>query len=106
MQIQIEKQEEVKLKPLFSDPAKLGFGKIFTDYMFTMRYIKGQGWIEPKISEYRPFSIDPAAVVFHYSQEIFEGLKAYAAEDGRVLLFRPEENAKRMYTSAERLCME
>jgi branched-chain amino acid aminotransferase len=106
MQITVEKLSDQELKPLYSDPTQLGFGKIFTDYMFTMRYVKGQGWIEPKISQYRPFTIDPAAVVLHYSQEIFEGLKAYVDADGRVLLFRPDQNAKRMYSSAERLCME
>ncbi len=103
MNIQIEKL--AGLKPLYQDPSQLGFGKVFTDYMFTMAYRKGRGWVEPKISKYAPMAIDPAAVVFHYSQEIFEGLKAYAAEDGRILLFRPEENAKRMYDSAERMCM-
>jgi branched-chain amino acid aminotransferase len=106
MQIKIEKLNESELKPLFSDATQLGFGKVFTDYMFTMRHVKGKGWIEPKISRYRPFEIDPAAVVLHYSQEIFEGLKAYVDADGRVLLFRPDQNAKRMYSSAERLCME
>jgi branched-chain amino acid aminotransferase len=105
MQITVEKLNESELKPLYSDPEHLGFGKVFTDYMFTMRHVKGQGWIEPQISRYRPFLIDPAAVVLHYSQEIFEGLKAYAAADGRILLFRPECNAKRMYDSAERMCM-
>lgn len=105
MQIIIETVKEQELNPLFTDPAQLGFGKIFTDYMFTITYRQGEGWIEPKISKYRPFEIDPAAVVLHYSQEIFEGLKAYAAPDGRILLFRPEKNAKRMYDSAERLCM-
>ena len=105
MQIAIERLPENQLKPLFTDPAALGFGKIFTDYMFTMGYQAGKGWVEPKISRYMPFSLDPAAVVLHYGQEIFEGLKAYAAPDGRILLFRPEENAKRMYRSAERMCM-
>lgn len=105
MQITIETIKAQDLKPLYQDPAQLGFGKIFTDYMFTMIYRKGEGWVEPKISRYRPFEIDPAAVVLHYSQEIFEGLKAYAASDGRILLFRPEKNAQRMYDSAERLCM-
>lgn len=105
MQITIERIPDNELKPLYQDPSQLGFGKIFTDYMFTMRYLKGKGWVEPKISKYKPIDIDPAAVVLHYSQEIFEGLKAYAAEDGRILLFRPEENAKRMYESAERMCM-
>ncbi|MGE5583274.1 MAG: branched-chain amino acid aminotransferase [Bacillota bacterium] len=106
MQIAIEKLKESELKPLYDDPAQLGFGQVFTDYMFTMNFRKGQGWVEPKISRYSPFLLDPAAVVLHYGQEIFEGLKAYAAEDGRILLFRPEQNAKRMYRSAERMCME
>lgn len=105
MQITIEKVKDEELKPLYTDAAQLGFGKVFTDHMFTMVYRKGQGWVEPKITKYKPFEIDPAAVVLHYSQEIFEGLKAYAAEDGRILLFRPEKNAERMYHSAERICM-
>ena len=105
MQISIEKLKNEEKKPLYTDPTQLGFGKVFTDYMFMMHYRKGQGWVEPKISIYQPFAIDPAAVVLHYSQEIFEGLKAYGTEDGRVLLFRPEENAKRMYNSAESMCM-
>ncbi len=106
MKIEVEKLPESKLKPLYKDPAQLGFGKIFSDYMFTMKHRQGEGWVEPKIIPYSSFSIDPAAVVLHYSQEIFEGLKAYAAPDGRVLLFRPDQNAKRMYRSAERLCMK
>ncbi len=105
MNIQVEQLPEQQLKPLYDDPAQLGFGKIFTDYMFTMYYRTGQGWVEPKIERFKPFAIDPASVVLHYSQEIFEGLKAYAAPDQRILLFRPEQNAKRMYWSAERLCM-
>jgi branched-chain amino acid aminotransferase len=105
MQITTERLKDEELKSLYSDPAQLGFGKVFTDYMFSMRYHHGKGWVEPKITPYRPFSIDPAAVVLHYSQEIFEGLKAYAAADGRILLFRPDQNAQRMYSSAERMCM-
>ncbi len=105
MNIQIEKLPANQLKPLYQDPSQLGFGKVFTDYMFSMNYYKGKGWTDPEISKYSPLNIGPAAVVLHYSQEIFEGLKAYAAEDGRILLFRPEENAKRMYDSAERMCM-
>lgn len=106
MQISIEKIDDRELKPLFSDPSALGFGKIFTDYMFTMHTVPRKGWVEAKISKYKPFAIDPAAVVLHYSQEIFEGLKAYVSEDNRILLFRPEKNAKRMYDSAVRMCME
>jgi branched-chain amino acid aminotransferase len=105
MQIAVQKLPEQELKPLYKDPAQLGFGKVFTDYMFTMKHQIGGGWVDPKITSYSPFVIDPAAVVLHYGQEIFEGLKAYAAEDGRILLFRPEQNAKRMHRSAERMCM-
>lgn len=105
MQIAVQKLPEQELKPLYKDPAGLGFGKVFTDYMFTMKHQIGGGWVDPKITPYSPFVIDPAAVVLHYGQEIFEGLKAYAAEDGRILLFRPEQNAKRMHRSAERMCM-
>ena len=106
MEILMERVADQELKPLFNDPTQLGFGKVFTDYMFTMYYRKGKGWVEPKITKYAPFQIEPAAVVLHYSQEIFEGLKAYPTADGRILLFRPEENAKRMYDSAERMCMQ
>ncbi len=106
MQISIEKLKDSQLKSLYPNTTDLGFGKIFTDYMFTMYYRRGEGWVEPKISPYAPLQIDPAAVVLHYSQEIFEGLKAYHAADGRILLFRPEQNAKRMMVSAQRICME
>jgi branched-chain amino acid aminotransferase len=106
MQIQIEKIPDSELKPLDTDPGKLGFGKVFTDYMFTMRFQPGAGWVEPKVSRFAPFKMNPAAVVLHYSQEVFEGLKAYITSDGRILLFRPEQNAKRMYFSALRMCME
>jgi branched-chain amino acid aminotransferase len=106
MQITINKVPDTELKPLFTDPMQLGFGKVFTDYMFTNYFRKDRGWVDPVISKYCDFNIDPAAVVLHYSQEIFEGLKAYATEDGRILLFRPEENAHRMYVSAERMCMQ
>lgn len=93
------------MKPPYDDTGKLGFGQFFTDYMFTMKYTPDKGWHEPLVEKYKSFNIDPAAVVLHYSQEIFEGLKAYKTEDGRVLLFRPEENARRMNRSAHKLCM-
>lgn len=105
MKIAIEKLDDRELKPLFTDSSQLGFGKIFSDYMFTMAHLPGKGWVDPKISKYKPFMIDPAATVLHYAQEIFEGLKAYVSEDNRILLFRPDQNAKRMYRSAERMCM-
>ncbi|MBM7853965.1 branched-chain amino acid aminotransferase [Desulfohalotomaculum tongense] len=105
MKIYLEPIPERELKPLFEDAGKLIFGRIFTDRMFTMKYNAEKGWHDAKIEKYKSFSLDPAACVLHYSQEIFEGLKAYVSEDGRVLMFRPEENVRRMNRSARRLCM-
>lgn len=94
-----------KLKPLYPDPLKLQFGRTFTDYMFTVSFNRKLGWHTPEIKPYQPLALDPAANVLHYSQEVFEGLKAYKAPDGRILLFRPEENAKRLNNSLRRICM-
>ncbi len=104
MKINVEPIADQELKPLYQDASQLGFGRIFTDRMFTMRYTDGR-WTDAKIEKYKNFSLDPSACVFHYSQEIFEGMKAYAAEDNRLLLFRPEQNVRRMNRSAERLVM-
>lgn len=90
-----------KEKP--QDQTKLGFGKTFTDHMFIMNYDEGQGWHSPRIVPYGPLSLDPACMCLHYGQEIFEGLKAYRAKDGRILLFRPQENFKRLNASNERM---
>lgn len=87
------------------DPAKLGFGVVFTDHMYVIKYREGQGWHDGGIVDYKPFQMDPAASVLHYSQEIFEGLKAYLSSDRQVLAFRPEMNARRMNRSARKLCM-
>ena len=94
-----------KLKPLFGDATKLLFGKQFTDHMFTLTYSKAKGWHNPEIKPYGPFLLDPAALVFHYSQEVFEGQKAYKSPSGDILLFRPLENAKRINKSLARMCM-
>lgn len=91
-----------KAKP---DPDTLDFGTVFTDHMFLMDYSAEKGWHDGRIVPYAPISLDPAASVFHYAQEMFEGLKAYKAADGRVLLFRPEMNEKRANLTAERLCI-
>ena len=91
-QFTFEKTKNPKAKP---DPDTLRFGTVFTDHMFIMDYEDGKGWHDGRIVPYGPISLDPAAVVFHYAQEMFEGLKAYKSEDGRVLLFRPDMNAKR-----------
>lgn len=95
--------DKLKAKP--QDESALGFGKIFTDHMFVADYTEGQGWHDARIVPYGPFSLDPAALVLHYAQECFEGLKAYRGKDGSVYLFRPEGNAQRMINSCERICI-
>ena len=95
--------EKMKAKPV--DESKLGFGKIFTDHFFTMKYQDEKGWHDAAVEPYRLLSLDPAAMCLHYGQEIFEGMKAYRGGDDSIYLFRPEENFKRLNVSAERLCM-
>ncbi len=92
-------------KPRITDESKLAFGKQFTDRMFVMEYDAGQGWHSPRIQPYAPFTLDPAAAVLHYAQEIFEGLKAFRRQDGGVALFRAEDNVRRFNRSADRMCM-
>ncbi len=104
MEFEKELKPESELKPL-PDPDKLGFGIHFTDHMFIMDYQEGKGWHSPRIVPYQNFSLDPASVVFHYGQAIFEGLKAYKGKDGRIRLFRPRENTKRLNRSAWRMCI-
>lgn len=103
MEIKITKTTAPKQKPKKGE--KLPFGKIFTDHMFLMNYTEGKGWYDPRIVPYGPISLDPSAMVFHYGQEMFEGLKAYKGEDGTVYLFRPDMNAKRANDSNDRLCI-
>ncbi len=102
MQINITKTNTPKQKP---DENNLGFGSIYTDHMFIMPYDEGKGWHSPQIVPYAPFSIDPAAMVLHYAQECFEGMKAYRTADGSVQLFRPQRNAERMARTHERMCI-
>ena len=83
----------------------LGFGKYFTDHMFMMDYAEGQGWHNARIVPFGPIALHPASTVLHYGSEIFEGLKAYRRADGKVQLFRPIENIRRMNNSAERMCL-
>ena len=103
MDIRIELTKTPKEKP--ADESKLGFAKAFSDHMFVMDYTEGQGWHDARIVPYQPFEIDPATVVLHYAQEIFEGLKAYRTADNKIQLFRPDCNGKRMNDSADRLCI-
>ena len=98
-------QEALQLKQKPADSSKLAFGTVFTDYMFLMNYDVEQGWHSPRIEPYAPISLEPAAMCLHYGQEVFEGMKAYRAPDGRVLLFRPEKNFERMNLSNRRMCI-
>ena len=102
-EIKVELTKQPKAKP--TDETKLGFGSSFTDHMFVMNYDEGQGWHDARIVPYGPIELDPSAMCLHYGQTVFEGMKAYRAKDGRVLLFRPEKNMARLNVSNERLCI-
>ena len=102
MEIKITKASVLKEKP---DSSTLGFGKIFTDHMFMMDWNDEKGWYNARIVPFANISLHPASTVLHYGSEIFEGLKAYRRKDGKVQLFRPIENIRRMNRSAERLCL-
>jgi branched-chain amino acid aminotransferase len=82
-----------------------GFGRVFTDHMALIRWSEERGWHDAAITRRQPLSIDPSTAVLHYAQEIFEGLKAYALDDGGVALFRADANARRFRDSARRLAM-
>lgn len=97
---------DADLAKIFEDP---GFGDYFSDHMVTIEwngdYHEGGDWGEAKVVPYGPITLDPAAAVFHYGQEIFEGIKAYRHEDGSVWTFRPEKNATRFNNSARRMAL-
>jgi len=82
-----------------------GFGQVFTDHMALIRYTVDQGWHDAKICPRQSFRFDPATLVLHYAQEIFEGLKAYRLDGGAIGLFRPQANAQRFRHSARRMAM-
>ena len=96
MEIRFEERKQLKEKP---DQKHLGFGKYMTDYMFIMDWDKDQGWHDARIVPQGPIELDPACVTLHYAQETFEGLKAYRTAEGKIQLFRPEMNARRMINS-------
>ncbi|MCL2082738.1 MAG: branched-chain amino acid aminotransferase [Oscillospiraceae bacterium] len=100
MSIPITRSTQPKPQP---NPAQLGFGKYFTDHMFVMENDVEKGWLPGQIVPYAPITLDPAAMVLHYGQEVFEGLKAYRRPDGRAQLFRPQDNIKRFNRSCVRL---
>ncbi len=95
-------REVLKEKPA---PDALGFGKYYTDYMFVMDYHSDNGWHNPRITPYEPLTLEPSAMVFHYGQAIFEGMKAYKTANGTAQLFRPEKNMKRFNDTCDRMCI-
>jgi branched-chain amino acid aminotransferase len=82
-----------------------GFGRVFTDHMITLCWSADRGWHDGRLEPYGPFTLAPAAAVFHYGQEFFEGMKAYRQDGGAIVLFRPEVNAARFNRSAQRMAM-
>ena len=87
-----------------TDFNNLKFGETFTDHMFVCDYEEGK-WVDPRVVPYKPIEIEPSANVFHYGQAVFEGMKAYKDDLGKIWLFRPTENYKRISISSERLAM-
>ena len=99
-QITIQKTQNPKPKP---DQSNLGFGQYFSDHMYILDYDRKKGWHDARIVPYGPLPMDPSTMVFHYGQAIFEGLKAYKSKEGKVYLFRPDMNMKRVNLSNERM---
>ena len=85
--------------------ANPGFGKFHTDHMVSIDYVEGKGWHDARVIPYGPIELDPSAIVLHYAQEVFEGLKAYRWADGSIVSFQPESNARRLRTSSRRLAI-
>jgi len=102
MEIRVTQAKTNRTRPKDSD---LGFGQVFTDHMFVMDYSVDMGWHDPQIVPYADFSIPPSAMVFHYGQAIFEGLKAYKRQDKKICLFRARDNFERMNRSAKGMCI-
>src|SRR5512132_1650179 len=100
--IRITRAATLKTKP---KDGELGFGQIFTDHMLVADFQDEKGWYDPRIEPYGPLALDPAAAVLHYSQAIFDGLKAFRGVDGKVRLFRPQKHVERLINSARRLCI-
>lgn len=99
----VNQRKEKKPKPPTDRP--LAFGEYFTDHMLVMEHMPEKGWGDPIIEPYGPLSLDPASLVFHYGQAIFEGMKAFRGVDGKIRLFRPECHVERLNRSAKRICI-
>jgi branched-chain amino acid aminotransferase len=103
MEIEVRPVSDAERKAIPTD--NFGFGSTFSDHIFQQRYTPEKGWHGATIGPLEPFCLSPAAAVFHYAQEIFEGTKAYRRPDGKVNLFRPWENMRRFNNSARRMAM-
>jgi len=96
---------KVKTRKELPDDSKLGFGQVFSDHMFNMDYNPEQGWHNARIEPYAPIVMDPATMVLHYGQAVFEGLKVYRADNEKIQLFRPDQNMARLNRSARLVCI-
>lgn len=104
MEIRVIKADTAARKVRPKD-SELDFGKFTTDHMFMMEHSRQKGWHHARLIPYQDLKLDPTAMVLHYNQEVFEGLKAYNLTSGEIGLFRPEENAARINASAKRMVM-
>jgi branched-chain amino acid aminotransferase len=100
--IKIEKINQSKLSQ--TDFSNLEFGAVYSDHMLVSEYVNN-AWNNTRIVPYQPITMSPAASVLHYGQTVFEGMKAYRAKNGDILIFRLEEHLKRLNRSCERLCI-
>ncbi len=98
----VTRTEHPKPHPADDD---LRFGQVFTDHMFMMEYDEGRGWHDGRIVPYAPFTLDPACCVLHYAQAVFDGLKAFRGDDGKIRVFRCDKHAARLNRSCEQLCI-
>jgi branched-chain amino acid aminotransferase len=103
IEISVDLTKSPKKQPT---PDTFGFGRFFTDHMLLCNFSEKEGWQTPRITPYEPLPLDPGASVLHYGQALFEGMKAFRGDDGKIRLFRPEKNWKRLQEGAERLCMK
>ena len=105
MEIALHPLDQANRRPKPTDEKNLVFGRVFCDHMFMMDFTRGKGWQNPRIVPYHLLEMDPAAMVLHYGQGIFEGLKAYRWRNDKICLFRSDQNWERWNRSARRMCM-
>lgn len=105
MEIAIHPLAPEKRRPKPKDDKSLVFGRVFSDHMFMVEHTGAKGWHDARIVPYQPLQMDPAAMVLHYGQGIFEGMKAYRWHNDKICLFRSDQNFKRWNRSASRMCM-